>query len=203
MLWVTRKPRMRVALADSMPIYRTDAGRDLAQAYLELLGAAGGKLPAKSQLDVTQLARAIPHLALCSIIKPDKCVFRVAGEEVKRRIGTNPVGLNYYDFVPAERRDHAIRAMHMAIDVPCAFRAEIEQTYTTGLRRLVEATGFPLRSEQPGIDGFILFADCQIGEIAGATPAKTLLLGANVTRRDLIDLGFGVDEEFEDMVPAG
>ena len=202
MHWVTRRPFMRVALADSMAIYRAPASRQVAEAYAALLAAEDGRLPPKGRLDVTRLARAIPHLVLCAVTRPDRCLYRLAGEEVKARFGSNPVGLNYYDVVPPERRAHAMRAMNMAIEVPCAFRAEIEQTYSNGVVRMVEAVAFPLKSEQPDVDGFILFAECSIDP--GQRPAGhgARLVGTNVIRRDLIDIGFGVDETFEDLVAA-
>jgi hypothetical protein len=193
---------MRVALADSMPIYQAPASRQVAEAYAALLAAEGGRLPPKSRLDVTRLARAIPHLVLCAVTRPDRCLYRLAGEEVKRRFGSNPVGLNYYDFVPPERRAHAARAMNMAIEVPCAFRAEIEQTYSNDVVRPVEAVAFPLKSERPDVDGFILFAESSIDPDQRPAGHGARLVGTNVIRRDLIDIGFGVDETFEDLVPA-
>jgi hypothetical protein len=200
--WVTRRPHSRVALADSMPLCKTGACRDLAAAYHKLLRSEGGKLPPKGRLDVTELARAVPHLLLCAIIRPDKCIYRVAGEEVRTRIGRNPVGLNYYDLVPPERRAHAMRAMNMVIDVPCGWRVEIEQSYSSGIGRLVEAVAFPLASAQADVDGFVLLADCEIGPSGRGSTAGVTLLGTDVIRRDLIDIGFGVDESFEDLVPA-
>jgi hypothetical protein len=193
---------MRVALADSMPIYRAEASRQLAEAYAALLAAAGGRLPPKSRLDVTQLARAVPHLVLCAVTRPDRCIYRLAGEDVKGRIGRNPVGLNYYDFVAPERRAHAMRAINMLIDVPCAFRAEIEQTYSDDFVRLVEAVAFPLESEQPDVDGFVLFAESALGPDQRTAGRGALLVRSNVIRRDLIDIGFGVNETFEDLVPV-
>ncbi len=203
MHWVTQKPYMRVALAHSMTIYVAEASRHVAEAYAALLVAEDGRLPAKSRLDVTTLARAIPHLVLCAITKPDRCIYRLAGEEVKGRIGRNPVGLNYYDFVPDERRAHAMRALNMVIDVPCAFRAELEQLYADNVVRRAEAVAFPLRSDQPGVDGFILFAESPLSPDQRPPDGKPWLIGTNVRRRDLIDIGFGTDETFEDMVQAG
>lgn len=200
--WVTQRPHSRVALAQSMPLYRTVAAHDLAAAYLGLLRAEGGRLPPKNRLDVTGLARAVPHLLLFALTRPDKCIYRVAGEEVKARIGRNPVGLNYYDLVPPERRANAMRAMNMVIDVPCAWRVEIEQSYSSGIGRLVEAVAFPLASAQADVDGFAVLADCEIGPGARGAEDGVTLLGTNVIRRDLIDIGFGVDETFEDLVPA-
>lgn len=203
MPWVTRRPHSIVALADSLPLFRTGCCRELAAAYLELLRSEGGKVPAKSRLDVTRIPAVIPHLILGAITLPDRCIYRVVGEEVRTRIGRNPVGLNYYEFVPAERRAHAMRAMNMVVAVPSGFRVEIEQTYSSGLGRLVEAVAFPLASTQAGVDGFAVLAECAIGEAEQAAAPGVTLLGTNVARRDLIDIGFGVDEGFEDLVPAG
>jgi hypothetical protein len=201
MAWVTRKPTAIVGLAESMPLYRAAASRQVAEAYAELLAEAGsGGLPAKSRLDVTRLAGAIPHLVLCAITRPDRCIYRVAGEEVKGRMGRNPVGLNYYDFVPAERRGHAARALDMVISVPCGFRAELEHRYDSGLVRQAEAVAFPLTSDQPGVDGFILFAESPLEEDQPRPLPHERLVTSNVARRDLIDIGFGVDAGFEDLV---
>ena len=202
MQWVTRRPDACVALGQSTPLYRTVACRDLATAYQRLLAAEAGQLPPKSRLDVTELPGVIPHLLLCAVTKPDRCIYRVVGEDVKRRIGRNPVGLNYYDFVPVERRAHARHAMNMVVGVPSGFRVEIEQTYSSGLGRLVEAVAFPLASAQAGVDGFAVLAECEIGTSDRWTDAGVTLLGTNVVRRDLIDIGFGIDETFEDLVPA-
>jgi hypothetical protein len=201
MPWVTRRPHTIVALADSLPLFHTAPCRDLAAAYLALQAAEDGRLPAKSRLDVTALARAVPHLLLCAITRPDRCIYRVIGEDVKARIG-NRAGRNFYDLVPAERRANAMHVMNMLIDVPCAWRIEIEQSFSRGIRRPVEALALPLASTQAGVDGFAVLANCEIGHGERASLFGVTLLGTNVLRRDLIDLGFGVDETFEDLVPA-
>jgi hypothetical protein len=183
-----------------MPHLKTPASRILADGYRQLMAEHPDQgIPTKNRLDLGPLRAAMPHLVLTAVTRPDRCIYRLAGEEMKARIGMNPIGRNYYDLVPEQRRAHAARAMHMVIDQPCGFRAEIEQSYSDGRTRTVECLGLPLASEEPGVDGFILFADCQIG--AGDSRFEpTLILGANVVRRDLIDLGFGVDECFEDIV---
>ncbi|MBK8157771.1 MAG: hypothetical protein IPK59_02905 [Rhodospirillaceae bacterium] len=119
---------------------------------------------------------------------------------MKERVGFNVKGRNYYDFVPSERRVSAARAMHMVIETPCAFRAEIRQTYSGGHGLVIEATGFPLQSEEPGVDGFILFADQAIEPDMRFHDGHPQLVDANVIRRDLIDLGSGIDQTFEDIV---
>jgi hypothetical protein len=193
MPWTTLKPRCVGGLIEALAQYRTLGCRKLAEGYQAMLQNGGGVIPDKNQLDLAGFVAAMPHLALVAVTRPDLCIYRLAGERLKERVGFNVKGRNYYDFVPPERRQFAARAMHMVIETPCAFRAEIQQTYS-------EATGFPLRSEEPGVDGFILFADQAIEPEPTFYDGHPQLLGANVIRRDLIDLGAGIDETFEDMV---
>lgn len=202
MAWRTQRPALVTDLNGVQAHCRTDASCRLVAGYAELLAEGGGALPAKNGLDLRRFAAVISSLVLVAVSKPDRCIYRLAGENVQRRIGLNPAGRNYYDFVPEVRRARAMHAMNMAIDVPCGFRAEIEQTYSDGLVRLIEALALPLVSAEPGVDGFILFADCHVEESDRFEPERRRWQGSNVLRRDLIDLGHGVDETFEDIVPA-
>jgi hypothetical protein len=198
--WTRLKPNNAGALRNAIEHYRTPACRMLANGFLSMLDEAGGVIPHKNDLNLQNFVAVIPHLALVAVTKPDKCIYRIAGERLKERVGFNLTGRNYYDFVPPERRDVAARAMHMVIDTPCAVRAEIQQNYSGGMALMIEATGFPLKSSEPGIDGFILFADQAIEPDDSYHEVQPQLRGANVVRRDLIDLGFGVDESFEDII---
>jgi hypothetical protein len=200
MAWIQQKPASICSLNEALPLFLTGACRTLGAGYLELLEQTNGAIPLKSQFDVARFVKAIPHLALCAIKKPDRCIYRVAGEGLKERIGFNPTGQNYYDFVPEERRTHAAQAMHMAIDVPCGFRSVIEQQYSNGLAVTVETVGFPLITEESEVDGYLIFADQGVAVPTQLALSSSRLLGANVMRRDLIDLGFGVDENFVDLV---
>jgi hypothetical protein len=200
MAWIEREPDTVVPVADAERLVRTPACAVLVRGYAKLIGAAGDHIPAKNDLDITDVARMLRDAALCAVTLPDRCVYRVAGEQLKTRLGFNPTGLNYYSLVPEIRRPYAARAMNMVVTVPCGFRAEIEQRSVSGEIVAVEAVAFPLRSEEPGVDGFIIFGDQAI------TPKQTQpgrtdpMLGANVVHRDLIDLGFGVDSTFRDLV---
>jgi hypothetical protein len=198
--WTPQRPNRAGALKDALPSYRTPACRALATGYLQMIDAAQGQIPHKSDLDLGAFIGILPHIALVAISKPDRCIYRVAGERLKERVGLNLTGRNYYDFVQPERREIAARAMHMVIDTPCAFRAEIRQSYSGDVTLTVEASGFPLRSSEIGVHGFILFADQSIDKLDDYLTPHPILQGASLQRRDLIDLGFGIDETFEDIV---
>lgn len=200
--WRAQKPQAVVDLADAARNCRTAVGARLVEVYAEFMAETDCAIPAKNGLDLSRLAKSLPDLMLAAVSKPDKWICRLAGERIRQRLGRSPVGGNYYDIVPAERRANAMHAMNMVIDVPSGFRAEIEQTHRDGLVRLSEAVALPLASDEAGVDGFILFADSHIEDYSRADVEGPYITGANVVRRDLIDLGFGVDETFEDLVPV-
>lgn len=200
--WTPQKPNRAGMLREALPAYRTPACRALAAGYLAMLEAVPGRIPHKNDLDLANFATVMPHLALVAISKPDRCIYRIAGERLKERVGLNLAGRNYYDFVQPERQQIAAKAMHMVIDTPCAFRAELRQTYSGDIDLLIEASGFPLLSSENGVDGFILFADQGIDKLDDLLTPHPILQGASLRRRDLIDLGSGIDEEFEDLIEA-
>lgn len=199
--WKSQKPEIVGTLESAFPRFRTRSGRVLAEGYLDLMNANEGRIPAKNGLDLSPFARAIANFALAAITVPDKCVYRIAGEGFRRLFAANPTGRNYYDFVAPERRRSAAHAMNMVVAVPSAFRAEVVHRFDSGASLLIEAAGFPLTSEEPGVDGFVLFFDEPMERPALTEEQLGRLVETHVLRRDLIDLGFGVDETFVDLVP--
>jgi len=202
MPWTERPPDRTIPLDAAAGACRTEAARGLAAGWTRLYREAG-RIPSKSGLDPAAFVAALPHVALCAVRVGESCVWRITGEALKDRMGFDPRGRDYYDFVPPERRLHATRAMDMVVTVPSGFRAEIVQRYSGGRVLSVEAVGLPLLSSERGVDGFILFADQALPATEGVSSDPSRMLGANVVRRDLIDLGFGVDDGFRDLVRVG
>jgi hypothetical protein len=200
MAWTEKPPATIVALADLAPLLRTDSAKFLASGYAKLLAASGGAIPSKASLDLSPIARMLADVALVAIEAPDRCIFRLVGENLKNRMGFDPTNLNYYDLVPDIRRGYAQRAMNMVIGRPMGFRADITQVYSSGEALTIETLGMPLASNESGVEGFILFADEAQSRWDRRLAAGTRLLGANVVRRDLVDIGFGVDADFRDLV---
>ena len=200
MPWTEKAPAAIVAFADLRDLLRTAAAKTLWEGYGRLRARVGNALPAKAALDLAPVAAMLPDAALVAIGPRERCVYRVVGETLKERVGFDPTGKNYYDFVPEIRLAYARRAMAMVIDTPRGFRADIEQVYSSGEVLTIESFGLPLVSSEPGIDGFILFSDQAQTRWQRREEPGRRLLGANVVRRDLVDLGFGVDRDFRDLV---
>jgi hypothetical protein len=200
MVWRELKPASVTTLPEIEPELLTPAARAFAAGYLALRADSRAAVPAKNGLELARFAKAIPHFALVAVTFGEHCVYRLAGEALQERIGFNPTGRNYYDFVPEERRARAARAMEMVVARRCGFRALVEQTYDNGTARRIESLGLPLAADEPGVDGFILFSDQALPDAVRFEAPGKRWLGANLVRRDLIDLGFGVDETFADIV---
>jgi len=200
MPWTEKPPTANVALADLAPLLRTESAKILASGDAQLLAGGGGAIPPKASLDLAPIARMLADAALVAVETPERCVYRLVGENLKNRIGFDPTGLNYYELVPEIRRRYATSAMNMVIAKPMGFRADIVQIYSSGEALTIESLGLPLASNEPGVLGFILFADEAQSRWDRRLAEGTRLLGANVVRRDLVDIGFGVDAAFRDLV---
>lgn len=201
--WVTRRPAYHANVAAALPGFGTESCRLVASAYADLVGNSGGQIPAKNGLDLTGIAPAMANVALAAVKRGSACIFRIAGEGIRERYGRRLVGQNYYDLVNPARRSFAIQSIDMVVSVPCGFRVELVQRFSNATEAMAEACAFPLRSPNPEIDGFILFADEERAPPARNRATDPQLVESVVVRRELIDLGFGVDETFEELIQAG
>lgn len=199
--WVSRKPDYHADITVALPSFVTRSCALLATGYAELMHKSGGNIPSKNGLDISSFGSIMANVALAAVRLDSSCVFRIAGEGIRERFAQKLVGINYYDLVDPARRSSAMHSMDMVVSTPSAFRVELLQQYENGEEYHAEACAFPLRSGEPGIDGFILFADADIGTARRPAMVQSALRKSLVVRRELIDLGFGVDRGFEDLVP--
>lgn len=200
MAWRKKKPGYIASLNDAYIRCETTPAKEMVQAYSRLLRNSGGKLPAFRDLDLREVRHAATHMALCSIGIGDHCTIRFFGEELKQRVGVDPVGRNFFDFVHPDRADSIRQVMEMMVSRPCGYLAKVRQEFASGRTIVVETVALPLAPSRAGDDGQVVLTDTPT-KFAGITlEKKKVLLSADVVQRDLIDLGYGVDEDFEDLV---
>ena len=201
--WTARKPNRTLTLDEVTAACRTAPAKRLAEIYQGWMAAApDGLVPNKSAMDIVSLAPVMTDLMLFAITGDDRCLCRLAGESVQRQVASRLVGRNYYDVVPRERLDSVRRAMRMVIERPCGYRSEIAQRLLDDRDRILESLALPLASSEPGVDGFMLITVAPIVDEGLAWNGDVVHGGVNIALRDLIDLGFGVDETFVDYFPA-
>ncbi|MEP3115864.1 hypothetical protein [Nisaea sp.] len=199
--WISHKPDYHAEIATALPHFVTRSCTLLATGYAELMQNGDGRIPSKNGLDISKFGPIMARLALAAVSLDSTCTFRIAGEGLRERFSQKLVGTSYYNLVDPAHRSYAMQSMEMAVSIPCAFRVELLQKYDNGEERRSESCAVPLRSDEPGIDGFIMFADDEIDRLRPSAAARPVLVKSEVIRRELIDLGFGLDESFEDLVP--
>lgn len=200
MPWCEKKPGYIASIEEVELLCATESSGKMAAAYARLFRGLGNRAPAFRDLDLKDVASAVPHMALCSVGFGTHCTIRFFGEELKSRVGVNPVGRNLFDFVHPDRADSIRQVMEMLVRYPCGYLANVKQEYTSGRTIIVETLALPLlRSREPD-DGQVVLCDTPIGNVGTTLERERVLLSADIVNRDLIDLGFGVDEDFRDLI---
>lgn len=200
--WISRKPDYHSDIMVALPHFVTSSCALLATGYAELMQKNEGTIPSKNGLDISRFGSVMGNLALAALTLESTCTVRIAGEGVRERFSHKLVGTNYYSLVNPALRSNTMQSIDMVVSTPCAYRVEMLQKYDNGEEYRIEFCAFPLLSDEPGVDGFIIFADGEIDQMRPAATIRPVLIQSQVIQRELIDLGFGLDESFEDLVPS-
>ncbi len=201
--WKPLPPRGSVDIAAIEAICASEAARVLAREYKSMLKENAGRPPSKTGLDISRFGKAVNQLFLMAVTKPDTCTVRLAAVGARHHSGNPSKDGDYYANVPKGRQAAAQRSMAMAVDTPCGFRVDLVHYYDFGRTRRFESLVLPLSSAEPGVDGFLIGSSQPVGEEARIVLPGQRSYGSLVTVRDLVDIGFGVDEGFRDLVPPG
>jgi hypothetical protein len=187
-IWTQQLPRSVIPIEQAGSLCITDSARTLARVYRKLTQANDVEMPHKNDLDLSLFAGTVNNLFLFAITKPDQCIVRLAADGARHHSGAYQQHSDYYANVPEGRLQVAVRAMNMAIDIPCGFRADIRHDYEHGRTRDFESLLLPLLSGEEGVDGFLIGSSQLSGDDAGKVLPSERSLGNNILTRDLVDL---------------
>lgn len=144
----------------------------------------------------------LANVILYDLVDREDLVYRLVGEDIKKRFGYNPDGHSYLEFVQPERRQSALRAFCHCADTPCAMHVLVRQGFLKNGYADCEVLGVPLADKEGDREGrFLLFVN-RILESHNA-PARDLrdLQVADIHSRRFVDIGFGCPSGFYDLVP--
>lgn len=179
----------------------TGAAKRVVGVYRRLLTQNAGGLPRKAGFDPTELGRDLANTILYDVTDPAHVVFRIVGETMKAHFRTNPVGRCYLEFVPEERRPHALAAFRACAKTPCAMLSRTRQVFASGVWRYCEAVGLPLVAETMGEPAtHLLFVDTPLAQGAASDYDTASFRFAHLLERRFVDLGFGTPDGFVDLV---
>lgn len=182
----------------------SDTVRHLVSVYQDLLIGSDGSLPTKADFDPFILRKYLANTILYDVTDPSHVVFRIVGETMKSHFKINPVGQCYLDFVPEERRSHALAAFRHCAEMPCAMLSRTRQVFASGLARYCEAVGVPLMGADPTMPAtHLLFVDSPVKLERQESLDKSPFRFANLLERYFVDVGHGVPGPFEDLILKG
>ncbi len=189
------------SLSALRPSLTTDAVLRLLDIYDQHLSEADGGVPSKSRFRSWQLGGTLANSILYDFVERDDLIYRIVGEEIKARFGLNLDGHSYLDFVPPERRASALEAFRLCADTPCAMHVQIEQRFDGGLTALCEVLGVPLTEHESDRQArYLLFVDELMGDTSLRGRKRGVMQSAHIVSRCFVDVGFGVPQDFHDLV---
>lgn len=175
-----------------MPTFRSPRSHQYAQYYLSLLRP--GRLPLRSEFDVTTQGSIIDSFVILEREEPGLVRFRLAGTLERRRYGFEVTGRNYLDFVPEDRRAAAESAFRRMADHPCGMHAMIVSRTLYGRTTVNEALGFPFRADRTGAIHLIFQSNDLEFDERRQMEGDPLSLHQQVSSRRYIDIGFGIPD---------
>ncbi|WP_421779475.1 PAS domain-containing protein [Kiloniella litopenaei] len=158
--------------------------------WWELKYSCGQTVPKKSDFNPAAIKDILSHILIHDLSKPGQSLLRLAGTGIVDRLGFDPTGRDYVEFVAEDRRDAAYNELYKVASFPCGMRVILEGRYQSGLVHISESVGYPLCSDS-GDYHFLVFIDDVLENIERHQSPDKQLNYSKVNQRDYIDIGFG------------
>ncbi|KLN61645.1 hypothetical protein WH96_04720 [Kiloniella spongiae] len=156
-----------------------------------------GVLPLRSSFFPEKVPQLLPNLIIYEMVSENFIRFRLAGTAVRERMGFDPTGKNYLDFVADERKAKASQSFFSVVEQPCGMRVVSNHGMSSGRRMFLEVFMLPLENDMSP-NPIVL---CQSNEIKPDTDDyigdNARLENVTVMRRDFMDIGAGISS-FQD-----
>lgn len=158
--------------------------------WWELKYSSGQTVPKKSDFNPAAVKTILSHILIHDLSTQGQSLLRLVGTGIVDRIGFDPTGRNYVEFVSEERRDDAYNELFKVASFPCGMRVILEGRYESGLAHVSETVGYPLASDN-GDYHYLVFVDDVLENIEWHQNSDKQLNYHKVNQRDYIDIGFG------------
>ncbi|WP_299375987.1 PAS domain-containing protein [uncultured Kiloniella sp.] len=153
-----------------------------------------GVLPLRSSFLPEKVPQILPSLIIYEMVAEDFIRFRLAGTAVRERMGFDPTGENYLNYVADERKEKASQSFFAVIDQPCGMRVISNHGMSTGRKMFLEVLMLPLKNDMSP-NPIVL---CQSNEIKPIEeeqiPDNARVENITIVRRDFIDIGAGISD---------
>ncbi|MEH6629521.1 MAG: PAS domain-containing protein [Halopseudomonas aestusnigri] len=159
--------------------------------WWELKHASDQAVPRKSDFNPAAIKNILPHILIHDLGTPGRSILRLVGTGIVERMGFDPTGHDYVEFVSDDRKEEAYNELFKTASFPCGMRVMIEGSYQSGEIHVSEALGYPLSADGDGHPLFV-FVDDLIEKVEWHQKIDKQLEYYKIRQRDYIDIGFGI-----------
>lgn len=149
-------------------------------------------VPTRAMIDPGQIKPLLPHLLIHDLGVPGKSLLRLVGTAVADRLGLDPTGRDYLDFVSPDRKAEAYHHLIRTATHPCGMRVINQVRYVSGMWTMAEAVGFPIRHHNTGAPMLLFLHDLIGEEQSDLEQRKRPVEQFEIPEREYLDVGFGV-----------
>ena len=109
-----------------------------------------GLIPDRKSFNPAAIADLMPIVTIVEIWSRARIDLRLIGTAVTERMGFDPTGRNYLDFIVPEARESFLRLVDVQISQPCGRSSVIRARSASGLIERTEALTLPMFHERSG-----------------------------------------------------
>lgn len=150
-------------------------------------------MPTRSSFEPAAIRSILPYMVIHELVAPEQITIRLAGTSVSQEYGEEVTGRNYLDFVPAERRAKASRAIFLVCEQPAGMLVRLRSVSREGKAMKRESLAFPIRDDD-GQARFVYFCASPTGEQQFSEAPREELEVAVASERRFLDIGAGLPD---------
>jgi hypothetical protein len=170
--------------------FLTHQGAQFATYYGDVLKRTGHTMPRRSDFKPNDARAFLPYLFIQEVIDPDTVIFRHVGTVIVSRTGADGTGMNFFDVVPPEVREHSWLHLRHLLDTPCGSRVVATEPYQD--KHLVtEMVSFPF-ADKNGTPRFVIATSAEVSLQELALRGNYTLQFGQVISFEYLDTGHGV-----------
>ena len=92
----------------------------------------------------------MPSVTLLEVVLPDRVEMRLIGTDLVERMGGDPTGKNYLDYIVPEARSNYLELLCSQINHPCGRRSALQTREASGILSRVEVLTLPMTHNLSG-----------------------------------------------------
>ena len=148
----------------------------------------------QSALPMRTFAPLMANITLMERENEDQVTYRIAGENIKNRLGFNPVGKNFFNLLSSEIRANARVTNEKIITHPCGHYLVYENEYETGQRMISESLMLPMKKESDTETNLILGYHFHHHATGVLAPQNQTSLVVHHSTNEFVDIGSGIPD---------